>query len=45
MLPKDMHFWEEIADEDIVLNLKWHSIVVIVFLQPFFNNLTYNYVL
>lgn len=27
MLPKDMHFWKEIEDEDIVLNLKWNSIV------------------
>ena len=41
MLLEDVHFWEEIAEEDIVLNLKWHSIAVTFFLLPLFNNLIY----
>ena len=41
MLLEDVHFGEEITDKDIVLNLKWHSIAVTVFLQPLFNNLIY----
>jgi len=31
LLPEEVHFWEYITDEDIVLNLKWHSIAVSVF--------------
>ena len=41
MLLENVHFREEIADKDIVLNLKWHSITVTVFLRPLFNNLIY----
>lgn len=28
LLLEDVHFWEKITNEDIVLNLKWQSIVV-----------------
>lgn len=28
LLPDDMRFWEDCKDEDVILNLKWHSIVV-----------------
>lgn len=28
MLPEDVRFWEDATDEDVVLNLKWHTIVV-----------------
>lgn len=28
LLLEDVHFWEQITNEDIVLNLKWQSIVV-----------------
>ena len=38
MLPKDIHFWEDVTDEDLVLNLKWHSIDVSIFPRPFFND-------
>ena len=38
MLPKDIHFWEDVTNEDLVLNLKWHSIDVSIFPRPFFND-------
>lgn len=28
LLPDDMHFWKDCKDEDIVLNLKWHTITI-----------------
>lgn len=28
MLPEDVRFWEDATDEDVVLNLKWNTIVV-----------------
>ena len=37
MLLEDVHFWEDVVDKDLVLNLKWHSIVVSIFLWPFFS--------
>ena len=40
MLLEDIHFWEDVIDKDLVLNLKWHSIVVSIFPWPFFNDLT-----
>ena len=41
MLLENVHFWEEITYKNIVLNLKWHSIAVTVFLRLLFNNLIY----
>ena len=41
LLLEEVHFWEQITDEDIVLNLKWHSIVVSVYPQPLSDKLTY----
>lgn len=38
MLPKDVHFWEDVIDEDLFPNLKWHSIDVSIFPWPFFND-------
>ena len=33
LLPEDVHFWDEIRDKDIVLNLKWHTIAVSILLR------------
>lgn len=36
MLPKDVHFWVNVKDKDMVLNLKWHTITVSVLSRYFF---------
>lgn len=35
LLLEDVYFWDHITDEDIVLNVKWHSIAVSILPQSF----------
>lgn len=36
LLLEDVHFWDDVKDEDIVLNLKWHTIALSALSQYFF---------